>query len=192
VTQCSPKKNLCETIKNKGGDYFFVVKDNQPMRRQEIEDYFNATSSKCIETVNKGHGRLEVRRLWALPTPWHIYHWKGCATICKTERIRWKNGTESIEVHYAITSLSPAKVSHKQLLTWWCKHWDIENILHRTKDVEFDEDHCSVRIGTAPEFFSWMRNFSIAVLNISARPLKHFREELAHFPRRSLKLLKEN
>ena len=179
-------------IKDKGGDYFFVVKDNQPTRRQEIADYFNGTPTGYVQEADKGHGRVEVRRLWALPTPWHIYHWKGCKMICKIERTRWNKGIESVEVHYAITSLSPAETSHKQLLSLWRKHWDVENILHRTKDVEFDEDRCSVRMGTAPEFLSWMRNFSIALLGASSLPLKYFREELAHFPRRSLKLLKEN
>lgn len=112
--------------------------------------------------------------------------------ICKIERTRWKNNKESVEVHYAITSLSPSEVSHKQLLELWSKHWDVENILHRTKDVEFDEDRSTVRVGTAPEFLSWMRNLSIALLSISSTPLKHFREELSRFPRRCLKLLKEN
>lgn len=188
----SPKKNLCEIIKDKGGDYFFVVKNNQPVRRQEIEAYFKARLVPYVEDVDKGHGRVEVRKLWVLPVLWPDYHWKGCKELCKIERTRWKNGVQSIEIDYAITSLSLEEASPQVLLALWRDHWKIENQLHRQKDVQFQEDACIARTGNTPHFLAALRNTVLTLLSNCKGRLKFLREQFARFPKRSLKLLTEN
>lgn len=190
----SLKKNICKAIKDQGGDYFFVVKDNQKSRRKDIEHYFNETPTTPIENTTLGHGRVETRRLWVQRTPWNLYHWHKCKHLCKIERIRYNKSTgkESTEIAYAITSLEDHEASPEKLLQLWQDHWKIENQLHWTKDVEFQEDRSIVRKGNSPRFFSCIRNKSIEILANRKNRLKYERETLARFPGRSIKVLNEN
>lgn len=43
-------------------------------------------------------------------------------------------------------------------------HWGIENRLHWVKDVIFDEDHSSIRMGNAPANLSVMRTIALNLL----------------------------
>jgi predicted transposase YbfD/YdcC len=190
--QSSHKKNLCQTIKDQGGDYFFVVKDNQKTRREDIEHYFSQNQGKPWEETDAGHGRVENRKLWVLETPWNICHWVGCNHLCKIERTRYDKTrqTECIEVSYAITSLEKATATPKNLMKIWRDHWKIENQLHWVKDVEFEEDRSIVRKKNSPRFFSCMRNITVEIIGKENKSPKYMREALARFPRRSLKILK--
>ena len=44
------------------------------------------------------------------------------------------------------------------------QHWGIENGLHWTLDVAFDEDACRVRIDHAPENFAIIRHIALNLL----------------------------
>jgi hypothetical protein len=44
------------------------------------------------------------------------------------------------------------------------RHWEIENSLHWVLDVTFREDDCRVRKGKAPQNFSTLRKFALALL----------------------------
>lgn len=74
----SHKKNICELITNQEGNYFFVVKDNQKSRREDIKHYFEEQKGTPIEEISSGHGRVETRILWVEKTPFHLYHWSQC------------------------------------------------------------------------------------------------------------------
>ena len=133
-----------------------------------------------------------MRRLWTLETPWHLDHWAGCKQICKIERTRFRQGNESKETAYAITSLSEDKMSNQGILKLWRNHWCIENQLHHVRDVQFNEDRSTTRKGNAPQFLSCLRNTAISLLAKPGRKIKEYREELARFPRRAFKLITEN
>ena len=45
-------------------------------------------------------------------------------------------------------------------------HWGIENGLHWTLDVTFNEDACRVRTGHAPQNLSLLRRIAINALNL--------------------------
>lgn len=192
--QSSHKKNICKAIKDRGGEYFFVVKNNQKTRKEDIECYFK--SKECTHFVinNTGHDRVETRRLWILKTPWHLYHWHGCKHLCKIERIRHNKSKnkESREISYAITSLDGEEVNPEKIMNLWRDHWKIENQLHWIKDTEFNEDKSIVRKANSPQFFSCIRNKTLEILSKMQGRIKHERETLARFPKRSLRILAEN
>ena len=189
-----PKKNICQAIKDREGEYLFVVKNNQKVRRKEIEDCFLNHGGKPLEETDVGHGRVETRKLWVLETPWHIDHWVGCNGLCKIERTRYDKArkAECIEVSYAITSIEGKEDNLKKLMKIWRDHWKVENQLHWIKDVEFEEDRSIVRKANSPRFFSCLRNVTIEIIGKKNKSPKYLREELGRFPRRSLKLLTEN
>lgn len=181
-------------IKDQGGDYFFVVKNNQKSRREDIKHFFDKNQIDPVEDISFGHGRIERRKLWVKRTPWNICHWSACKNLCKIERVRQikSTGKQSIEVAYAITSLEGAEASPDKLLQLWRDHWKIENQLHWVKDVEFQEDRSIVRKGNSPRFFSCIRNKSVEILGNRKDCLKYERETFARFPARIIKALKEN
>jgi hypothetical protein len=49
------------------------------------------------------------------------------------------------------------------IAAWLRDQWGIENIVHRVRDVTFDEDRSTVHAGTAPQVMASLRN---TVLNM--------------------------
>jgi predicted transposase YbfD/YdcC len=45
-------------------------------------------------------------------------------------------------------------------------HWSIENQLHWSLDVSFNEDQCRVRKNNAPENFSIIRHIALNIVSI--------------------------
>ena len=60
------------------------------------------------------------------------------------------------ETAYYITSLEKTAIELNQGIRG---HWQIENTLHWTKDVVFQEDRSKIRTGNAPENMSLIRNW---------------------------------
>lgn len=70
---------IAQQIVAQGGDYVLTLKDNHPDLRGNVEDGFALADSTTLDrtcTVEKGHGRIEVRT---------------CRTITDEATLRWLN-----------------------------------------------------------------------------------------------------
>ena len=118
-------------------------------------------------TVNKGHGRIEIRTaqsselLGRLIRSWGFVN---AQQVIRIERVRRQKGVESREVEYSLTSLDSTQATAFELMTWIRKHWAIENQLHYVRDGTFDEDHCRARKGNTAEVLAALRNVAIHLL----------------------------
>ncbi len=66
---------------------------------------------------DKGHGRIEVRKIAVSSEAVAHLEWPGLAQIARIERHRHSKGRDSIEVAYVITSLpAQSKASPERLL----------------------------------------------------------------------------
>ena len=65
-----------------------------------------------------------------------------------------------VKDRYHITSLTGAKRILKSVRS----HWGIENELHWTLDLAFDEDRCRVRKDHGPENFALLRHIALNLL----------------------------
>ncbi len=74
------------------------------------------------------------------------------------------NGKKTVEVEYAMTSLTPEEADAKRLSELVRSHWQIENRLHYIRDVTLGEDACRVRKGSAPQVLAAVRNAVIHLL----------------------------
>jgi DDE family transposase len=142
------------------------------------------------ETTNKGHGRVEYRRLRSSPRLREYLDWPGIAQVCVIERVRRIGGVEQRETVFAITSLTPQEASASRLLELARGHWGIENELHWVKDVVLGEDACRVRTNDGPQILSGLRNAALQLLHRNglgqiASALRH----LAAFPMKAVQLL---
>lgn len=126
-------------------------------------DLQQATSS------DKGHGRIEVRRIETLTQipPW--LSWPGVQQVCRITRQRTLKGETSIEIVLAITSLTRLRANAEKLLALTRQHWAIENRLHYVRDVSMGEDACRVRTGHAPQNLSALRNLTIGLIRRRTR-----------------------
>ena len=88
------------------------------------------------ETVDKGHGRIETRRIQVrTKLPLRLdQEWPGLKAICRIERIRELKDRCSREIIYAISSLDPAVHGPAILLQLSRDHWQIENTLFHVRD----------------------------------------------------------
>ncbi|HVT27177.1 MAG TPA: ISAs1 family transposase [Lacipirellulaceae bacterium] len=116
------------------------------------------------ETINKGHGRRERRRLEASTRLAEHLDWPGVAQVCRIERWRRLRGKEEHEVAYAITSVPRHQADAATLLAYNRGHWGIENRSHYVRDVTFGEDASQIQKGHAPQILAGLRNGLIAAL----------------------------
>ena len=111
-----------------------AVKDNQPQLLEEVRRLFAdpvlvAATGTTDRRVSKGHGRLEVRRLWSSGALVGYSAWPGLAQALCLERevVRLNTGEVRRDRAYAVTSLPPEQADAGSLLTLWRGHWGIEN-----------------------------------------------------------------
>jgi hypothetical protein len=99
------------------------------------------------ETTDKGHGRLETRKIAVSAEVVPYLQWPGAAQVARIERSRRIGDKISTEIAYLVTSLTAAQAAPARLLELKRDHWAIENRLHWVRDVSMDEDRCRVRAG---------------------------------------------
>lgn len=137
-----------------------------PPRQQRRAEAERQTAS----TVDKGHGRLEVRTLVASTQLDEQYldfpGVKQCFKLTRKRTLRdratgaLKTTTETV---FGITSLGREKADADRLLSIVRSHWGIENKVFYVRDQTMGEDACRVRKDSAPVIFSTLRN---GVLNV--------------------------
>ena len=112
-------------------------------------------------TLNKGHGRVERRRLVSSTMLNEYANWPGLKQVCQITRTRKSKGKTTTEIAYGITSVGRERANAETLLKWNRGHWGIENRLHWVRDETFGEDRSRVRSGNAPQLLASIRNLAI-------------------------------
>ena len=163
---------FCTCVKRWEGDYVLIAKGNQATLRDDLCLFFSEPPTDCRDwriarTVDKGHGRLEIRELVATTelNDFLAGQWAGVAQVFRLTRRVYEDGQWHTEVVYGISSLSPKLASAARLLELVRDHWAIENRLHWRRDVTLDEDHCQVRKGDAPRVLAVLNTFLLALMD---------------------------
>jgi len=104
--------------------------------------------------------------------------------VGRLERVARRDGKETREVEYAITSAGPEWAGAAELLGWWRGHWGIENRVHWVRDVTMGEGASRLRTEAAPEVMAGLRNAAISLLRLSGADniAAALRENLYHVP----------
>lgn len=168
---------IAQKIIDKKADYVLALKGNQGQLHTDVRDWFAWASERQFQdmphtfaqTVNKNHGRIELRRCWALSDPRafevirHYDGWAGLQSIVmvKRERRSLDNTPAPVETVFFISSLPP---DAEVLLSAIRAHWSIENNFHWALDVVFREDDARLRVLNGAENFAVLRRFALNLL----------------------------
>ncbi len=173
-----PLGSMCATVIDAGGDYLLIVKENQATLLRAIVTLFASRADAALAaatlplwdmreatTVDKGHGRREVRHLVASTVLNDYLNWPGLAQVFVVERTWWERGERKTAVRYGITSLPAAIADADRLLALVRGHWQIENGLHYVKDVTLGEDRSLIHKGNGPNIMAILRDTVVSVLH---------------------------
>ena len=124
---------------------------------------------RTCKTIDKKHGRLEEREIFALATHNTRLLFKGVKQIARLRRRRevLKTGKVFKEEIFIITNMDCAQADAERLLFLKRDYWQIENKLHYRKDFVFGEDRSTIRVGHGPENMSALRNFVVSLLMVN-------------------------
>src|SRR5271166_4123953 len=164
------QKAIAAQIIEGEADYVLALKGNQETLHQAVIDYIDEqlegdlASAQEHVTTEKGHGREEMRTYLQLPAPEELPDfmlWEGLKTIGVVTSRCLRDGKETIEVRYYISSL-PMGV--KQFARAVRGHWGIENACHWVLDMTYREDDSRIRDEALRENFAWLNRFTLSLL----------------------------
>ena len=171
-TQRAPSSQIVDA----GGDYFWIVKDNQPKTREAIEQLFApqkpVRGQGCPpmdfstgQTTEKNHGRLEERTITVSSMLNDYIDWPAVQQVFKLERrfTYGSSGKVHHEIHYGLTSLSAKNAAPEKLLEVARSEWAIENGLHYRRDVTFNEDKTRMTRKVMARAMTCINNLVIAL-----------------------------
>lgn len=195
---CNP--NIAQNILDAKADYLLAVKDNQPTLHADVKSYFDTAPSGEVdkfETLGKDHGRIELRAY----TVSHVIDWIATersypgaprfpkiATIAMVEsRIERGDKIETERRSY----ISSRALSAKAFADAVRSHWAIENNLHWTLDVTFNEDQSRLRAGHGAKNMAVIRHFALNMVRQAKAKLsiKRRRKRASWDPQSLLQIL---
>jgi predicted transposase YbfD/YdcC len=177
------QKKIAKEIVEADADYVLALKGNQETVHEEVKSFLDATlleqqsprlqgaklsqaaaTLASLETVEKDHGRLEIRRYyqsdqldWFADRP----KWERLKSVGMVESIREVDGKTTVERRYYLASLP---LGIQTLARAVRSHWGVENKVHWIMDVCFREDQSRARTGYAAENLATLRRLALNLL----------------------------
>ena len=170
-----PQTEIAQAIVDKEADYLLALKANQGTLHEDVallfddltQSNFTAYDYDHAKTVDKDHGRIEVRQAWTISDPALLRalrttdRWPLLRTLVKIQAERYVGEQHSLETRYFISSLSAPAA---QLLAAARTHWGIENGCHWVLDIAFREDECRLRKDHGAHNFAILRHIALNCL----------------------------
>jgi predicted transposase YbfD/YdcC len=165
------QRKIAENIIDNKADYILGLKGNQGTLHKHVKSYINDQLNVEItdknyqfkETSDTAHGRIEKRKF-------HLFSkidwlkqrtdWKGFEAVGVVESTVERNKKISYERRFYITSLNCINKFSKGVR----EHWGVENSLHWTLDVAFNEDKSTRKKGNSPANSTVLRHITLNLL----------------------------
>jgi len=177
------QKKIAKEIVEADADYVLALKGNQETVHEEMKTFLDQTIAEiqaprlrgaklsaaaatlaCVETVDKDHGRFEIRRYYqSTELDWFADKgkWAGLQSAGLVESVRELAGKTTVERRYYLSSLPLGIETFARAVR---SHWGVENKLHWVMDVCFREDQSRARTGFAAENLATLRRLALNML----------------------------
>jgi predicted transposase YbfD/YdcC len=166
------QKAIAAQIVDREADYVLALKGNQETLHQAVIDYMDEQAKNDFATCKArrhlthetGHGREEIRSYVQMPVPKDLKSlelWKGLKSIGMATLVCVRDGKETTETRYYISSL---EVGVKQFGRAIRSHWGIENGCHWSLDMIYRDDESRIREPNLRENFAWLNRFTLSLL----------------------------
>ena len=162
-------------IRDQGGDYLLALKSNHKKAYTAIKAHFHPQiehnlswrdADHFFDAFDNAHGRRVRRRVWVmtdLGALSALEKWPGLQAVIAVETMRMAHKQAPVTSDYRFY-LSSLKRSATAFVTMIRQHCDIENKLHWSLDVTFNEDRCRIRKEHAPENVVALRHVALNLL----------------------------
>jgi predicted transposase YbfD/YdcC len=183
----SCQSTITQVIAEQKGNYVLALKANQPAllayAETNLKPYVDqrqiCPDITRHQTTDKGHGRVEVREYFLstdLDGSAESSRFAGIKAIGMVRSSVTKGEETTVEYRYYITSLTDVEAFAYSVRS----HWSIENCLHYSLDISFNEDDSRIRKDNAPENLAIIRHFVLSAL-----------KQVPHNSRTSIKALRK-
>jgi predicted transposase YbfD/YdcC len=167
--------NACTTAvaaaaREAGADYVLALKGNRSSLHKHVQKLFADAAEqgyagvKRFESHDTAHGRIEYRHTRALPLdalpPRLKTTWTDLNSAVLVERVRAADHV-TLDRAFYVTSHAP---DPKLLAGRIRSHWGIENQLHYSLDVVFDEDRRQIRHENGAQNFALVTRHALSLL----------------------------
>jgi predicted transposase YbfD/YdcC len=156
-------------------DYVLALKENQETLHEAVAflfaagqaDGFAGLRHDAHRTIEKNHGRIEVRQVWTIADPAVIAYldphgaWPQLRSVAMVVAERRVGEDVSRESRYYLSSLPGDAATVGAAVR---AHWGIENRLHWVLDIAFREDESRVRQGHADQNLALLRRLALNLL----------------------------
>ena len=167
--------HIAEQILAQGGDDLLTLKGNhrkastavkQHVHREIEHHLLGREEDNFFDAFDDSHGRLVRRRVWTMtdlaPLP-ELAQWPGLQSVIAVETIRTAHQQTPVTSDYRFY-LSSLVRSAETFASMIRQHWHIENKLHWSLDVTFNEDRSRIRKDYAVENIAALRRVALNLL----------------------------
>lgn len=165
------QKAIVRQVCAQGGNFVLAVKGNQKNLEEIVRLHLGRGRRDVVRskltTREKNHGRTDKRTYTAMAVPTAVKRkWPEVESIVSVCRETTAPGQKAREVRYFISNLPPQV---ERLASCIRGHWGIENRLHWSLDVTFNEDQSRIRSGHAAENAALLRRLTLSILKQDTR-----------------------
>lgn len=181
------QRDTVDLLVERGGDYVICLKGNQKGTFDDVKMLVDhvAPDNEYVE-YEKQNGKVITRHckiFTKIDMMQEAHRWRNLKTVVCLDKSTCYKETTTNETRYFLSSLEADACDHCKIIR---EHWGIENKLHRTLDVYFDEDKSTKRRGHSAQNFSLFRKLAISHYN------KYFPDNLTIFDKNMLLLLRDD